>query len=378
MMGQGAKRRRMVVKVGSSSITDGHGRLSIEKMQRLVNQLILLRQSRDCQVILVSSGAIAAGLGRLGWDRATITLPEKQAAAAVGQTLLMETYDQLFGDRGIVTGQVLLTRLDIEDRKRFVHIRNTVLTLLHGGIVPVVNENDTVAVDEIRFGDNDTLGALTALVSEADCLVLLTDIDGLYTGDPKADANATRLAEIWEITGEIEALAGGAGSAVGTGGMRTKISAAKTAVQSGIDVVIASSEEPDVLLRIADGEPVGTLFHARPAPLAHRKSWLVHGPHASGVLQMDDGAVQALVAGTGSLLLPGIVRVEGDFHEGSPVALADVTGRVIGKGITNFSARDLDMLMDRRNRGERLENLTEVVHRNNLVVMEGAHAYGGV
>ncbi|WAH43187.1 glutamate 5-kinase [Alicyclobacillus fastidiosus] len=371
-MEHGVKHRwRMVVKVGSSSITDHRGRLSLEKMRRVVAQLAALQKSGRCQVILVSSGAIAAGLGKLGWNRASITLPEKQAAAAVGQTLLMETYERLFGQEDIVVGQLLLTRLDIEDRKRFVHIRNTILTLLHNGIVPIVNENDTVAVDEIRFGDNDSLASLTALVSEAERLVLLTDIDGLYTGDPKADASATRLSEIWEITREIESIAGGAGSSVGTGGMRTKISAAKAAVQSGIDVVIASSEESRVLLRIADGEAVGTLFHARPEPLAHRKSWLIHGPQPGGVLVIDEGAVQALVAQAGSLLLPGVMQVQGDFQEGTTVALANTTGHVVGKGITNFSARDLDTLVHRRQSGERLYNVTEVVHRNNMVVLEG-------
>lgn len=364
-------RRRLVVKVGSSSITDQQGTLSINKLQNIVSQLAILQNSKKWEIVLVSSGAIAAGIGKLGWRRENITIPEKQAAAAVGQTLLMETYERLFALEHIVVGQLLLTRSDVADRKRFVHIRNTMSTLMHHGVIPIINENDTVAVEEIRFGDNDTLASLTALVAEADKLVLLTDIDGLYTGDPRSNPQATKLSEVTEINDEIEAIAGGSGSAVGTGGMRTKVSAAKIAVQSGIDVMIASSEEPDVLLRICKGEErVGTLFHASSAPLARKKSWLTYAPQPEGFLRVDEGAERALMQ-TGSLLLPGILLAQGDFQVGDVVELQNGTGQVIGKGISNFSCRDLTALLALRNEGQRLYNVHEVVHRNDMVLTEG-------
>ncbi|MDQ0188779.1 glutamate 5-kinase [Alicyclobacillus cycloheptanicus] len=362
--------RRMVVKVGSSSLVDDAGRLSVEKLRRIVHQIVELQQSRQWQVVLVSSGSIAAGVSHLGWRRASITLPEKQAAAAVGQTLLMETYQHLFNECSLAVGQVLLTRADIEDRKRFVHIRNTMLTLMRNGIIPIVNENDTVAVEEIRFGDNDTLASLTALVTEADKLVLLTDIDGLYTADPRARPDAARISDVWEITEDIERLAGGAGSSVGTGGMQTKVAAAKIAVQAGTDVIVTSSRIDQVLLQIAADTAVGTVFHARPEPWRLRQSWLAHGPHPEGVIDIDDGAAHALRTRPSSLLLPGVVWVEGDFQEGAVVELT-VRGHVLGKGITNFSARDLQMLLERRQQGERFYNLHEVIHRNDLVLIEG-------
>ncbi|WP_274433023.1 glutamate 5-kinase [Alicyclobacillus sp. ALC3] len=368
MSGITRHRRRIVVKLGSSSVVGEDGTLSLAKLTRLVTQMVTLQRSGAWQLVLVSSGAIAVGLTELGWRRGSITLPEKQAAASVGQTRLMEHYQRLFGSQAVRVGQLLLTRADIEDRKRFLHIRNTVLTLLRNGIVPIVNENDTVAVEEIRFGDNDTLAALVALVAEADVLVLLTDIDGLYTGDPRVDAEAQRIVEVPVITEQIERLAGGAGSAVGTGGMQTKITAAKIAVQAGTRVVVAAASELDVLLRVAAGEQVGTSFHPRQNPYSLRKSWLVHGPHPEGTVVIDAGAVAALLHQSGSLLLPGVCGVTGDFQEGAIVALTDLNDHVLGKGIVNFAARDLADLLTRRRDGENLHNLPEVVHRDHLVI----------
>lgn len=359
--------KRIVVKVGSSSLTDEQGRLSVEKMKRIVDQIAGLEEAGHGQVILVSSGAVAAGLGRLGWPRPNITIPEKQAAAAVGQGLLIETYGKLFAEHRITIAQLLLTRSDIEDRKRFIHIRNTAETLLQHGVLPVVNENDTVAVEEIRFGDNDTLAGLVALVANADLLILLTDIDGLYTENPKTNPNAERIQNVWEITRELEEMAGGSGSAVGTGGMRTKVAAARIATDSGIDVVVASSATSDVLLRIASEEAVGTRFHAK-SRLNSKKSWIAFGPRAEGRLIIDSGAVRALIDRAGSLLLPGIVEVQGDFHEGSIVDLASEDGVVIGKGAASFSGRDLRLLMERRQAGERLHNIHEVIHRDAMVL----------
>lgn len=359
--------KRIVVKVGSSSLTDEQGLLSLEKMKRIVDQIAILEHDHHCQVILVSSGAVAAGLGRLGWPRPNITIPEKQAAAAVGQGLLIETYEKLFFEHHLVIAQLLLTRTDIEDRRRFIHIRNTTETLLQHGVLPIVNENDTVTVEEIRFGDNDTLASLVALVAEADLLILLTDIDGLYTGNPKTNPDAKRIQNVWEITPEIEEMAGGSGSSAGTGGMRTKLSAARIATDSGIDVVVASSATPDVLQRIVTGEPVGTRFHSQ-ARLNSKKSWIAFGTRTEGRLIIDRGAVRALIERAGSLLLPGIVAVQGDFQEGSIVDVASEEGTVIGKGAVSFSDRDLRLLMERRQSGERLHNIHEVIHRDVMVI----------
>lgn len=256
------EQRRIVVKVGSSSLTDGQGCLDVAKVVRLVEMIAKMHQ-HGIQVILVTSGGIAAGLGKLGWNRATITMPEKQAAAAVGQGLLIQLYERLFAEHEIVIAQLLLTRADIQAAHRFAHIRNTMETLLSHRIVPVVNENDTVAVEEIRFGDNDTLSSLVATMADAELLVLLTDIDGMYTSDPRQDTQAKRIQDIWVVTDELEQMAGDHGSKVGTGGMRSKLAAAKIAMAAGIDVVVASSSEPDVLGRLMAGEAIGTRFHGQ-------------------------------------------------------------------------------------------------------------------
>lgn len=361
------KAKRIVVKVGSSSVTDAKGRLSPSKMERLAGQIAALQQDHHCQVILVSSGAVAAGLGKLGWPRPNITMPEKQAAAAVGQGLLIETYEHLFAKHQIIIAQLLLNRSDIEDRKRFIHIRNTAETLLEHGILPIVNENDTVTVEEIRFGDNDTLGSLVALVTEADLLILLTDIDGLYTDNPKTNPHAELIQNVWEITPNLEQMAGESGSKVGTGGMRTKLTAARIAVESGVEVAVANSITPDVLKRIVTGETIGTRFHSQ-GRLSGKKSWIAFGTRVEGRLTVDDGAVEALVEHGSSLLLPGIGKVEGDFQEGSIVELAAMDGRLIGKGISSFSDRDLRLLLKRKQTGEKLHNIHEVVHRDVMVI----------
>ncbi|MCL6637543.1 MAG: glutamate 5-kinase [Alicyclobacillus sp.] len=366
----------MVVKVGSSSLTDEHGQLDPAKLERLVDQLARV-QAQGWRVVLVSSGAVAAGVSRLGWRRATLTMPEKQAAAAVGQGLLIGVYEQLFAARGLAIGQVLLSRSDLHARRRFVHIRNTLSTLLERGVVPVVNENDTVAVDEIRFGDNDTLASYVALVVDAHRLVLLTDIDSLYTADPRTHAGAEPIREVRAITPELEQMAGGSGSQVGTGGMRTKINAAKIATSAGIEVVVAAANAPDVLLRVASGESVGTLFHAR-RRMPAKKAWVAHGTAAEGELYIDDGAVRALRRGAASLLFPGIVRVTGDFREGAVVACRSLDGSLVAKGIVHFSAGDLRVLLERRAAGYTLPPLHEVIHRDHLILVEEVGADGAL
>lgn len=363
------KAKRMVVKVGSSSLTDDCGQISETKIRNLVDQIAVLQHERQIQVILVSSGAMAAGLGQLGWSRTKITIPEKQAVAAVGQGLLIEKYQKLFASKGIQMAQLLLTRSDIEHRHRFIHIRNTIETLLKYQILPIVNENDTVAVEEIRFGDNDTLSSLVALVAEADQLILLTDIDGLYTANPKKIPEAHLIPEVRKITYEIKQLAGGAGSKVGTGGMRTKLTAAEIATETGIDVIIASSDEKDVLLRISQGEPIGTHFYAGPR-LSSRKSWIAYATRVEGKLVIDQGAVKALLDRSGSLLLAGIVKVSGDFHEGKIVGIYTQRGEQIAKGIVNFSKQDLELLLKRKRQGESLRNVHEVVHRDYMAILK--------
>lgn len=258
-------RRRVVVKIGSSSVTDSNGRMDEEKLAGFVSHLQEAASAGLWQLILVTSGAIAAGTGKLGWNRQTISLPEQQAAAAVGQGLLMQTYSRHFGLAGTIIGQVLLTRFDIDDPKRVSFICNTMETLLAHGVVPVVNENDTVAVDEIRVGENDTLAARVAVLVSANLLVLLTDVDGFYTADPRLDPEATAIRDVWDITEELTQAAGAPGSAVGTGGMQTKLQAADIATQAGIDTVVAKSGDAALFAALANGQWKGTMFHAKRA-----------------------------------------------------------------------------------------------------------------
>ena len=362
------QRLRIVVKIGSSSITEENGQLSLTKLESYIDQLARLDQEENVQLILVSSGAVALGMAQLGWRRKESTIPEKQGAAAVGQGLLIHAYQQSFGKKGIDIAQLLLTKADIEDRKRFVNIRNTMETLLHYGVVPIINENDTVAVEEIRFGDNDTLSSFVAMVADADLLILLTDVDGLYTANPRIDSSATKIDEVWDIDDSIDQMAGGQGSDRGTGGMRTKITAAKIATTSGIDVALASSETQDVLVRIIHHEKIGTWFHARSGELTAKKSWMMFGTRTEGQLVIDGGAASAVMKGNGSLLLPGIIAVHGDFQEGAIVRIEKEDGQEIGKGICNFSAWDLRLLIERSHQGESMRNMQEAVHRNQLVL----------
>ncbi|MGA8943640.1 MAG: glutamate 5-kinase [Thermoactinomyces sp.] len=360
--------KRIVVKVGSSSLTERNGNLCEHKMKEIIRQITYLRQ-QGIEVILVSSGAVAAGLGQLGLNPGCITVPEKQAAAAVGQGALIDTYQKYFQQQGISVAQLLLTRLDLEDRKRFIHIRNTLETLLKKGVIPIVNENDTVAVEEIRVGDNDTLSSLVAIVAEANLLVMLTDIDGLYTEDPRKDPRAKKIDEVRSITQELEKIAGDPGSVVGTGGMRTKLIAAKIAVRSGIEVVIASSTEPEVLKKILRGEKAGTHFFPQ-SRMPSKKSWLAFSTRAEGRIIVDGGAKEALLRRNGSLLLGGVMDVRGHFLEGAIVEISDSSGRSIGKGMSSYSSADLHLLLERKAWDSRHGKIHEVIHRDMMVIME--------
>ncbi|WP_258360312.1 glutamate 5-kinase [Moorella sulfitireducens (nom. illeg.)] len=363
---------RLVVKVGTSTLTHKTGKLNLERMERVVRELVDQVNSGR-QVVLVTSGAVGAGMGRLGLKEKPRTLPEKQAAAAVGQGLLMHMYEKLFSDYGLLVAQVLLTRDDLADRRRYLNSRHTLATLLNLGVVPIVNENDTVAVDEIRVGDNDTLSALVAGLVDADILILLTDTGGLFTSNPQDDENATLLTCVTEITPEIEALAGGAGSTWSTGGMATKIQAARLATSFGIPVVITSGLESGKISAVLRGEGVGTIFIPREHRTHTRKRWLAYGPAAQGRVQVDAGAARAICLNGKSLLPGGVVAVYGEFDQGAIISIIDPDGKEIARGMSNYPAGAIRRIQGRKTK-EIVEILgykdyDEIVHRDNMIVL---------
>lgn len=363
--------KRLVVKVGTSSLTHPDGLLHRERMSRLAGELAALwREGRE--VILVTSGAVGAGMGRLGLSERPRTLPEKQALAAVGQGLLMHTYGELFAAYGQVVAQVLLTGDDLADRGRYLNARHTFATLLQYRVLPIVNENDTVAVEEIRLGDNDTLSALVAGLVDADLLIILSDTAGLFTGDPRSDAGARPIPVVREITPALERLAGGAG-ALGTGGMATKLAAARLAMEAGIPLALASSEEPGVLERLVRGEGDGATWFLPPrGRLGSRARWILSGSPVRGTLVVDAGAAEALLVGGKSLLPIGVRQVEGRFRPGNVVRVTDAAGNELARGIVNYSAADLRRIMGHASqeiaRILGYKDYDEVIHRNNLVL----------
>jgi glutamate 5-kinase len=363
--------RRIVVKVGTSTLTHSTGKLNLALIEKLVRQLTDLRY-QDKDVLLVTSGAVGAGMGKLGLTEKPKTIPEKQAAAAVGQGIIMHIYEKLFSEYGQVVAQLLLTRADMNDRRRFLNARNTLLTLLNKGVVPIINENDTVAVEEIRFGDNDTLGALVAGLVDADLLILLSDIDGLYTGDPRKDKNARLIPIVEEITSEIQGLAGCAGSKFGSGGMATKLSAAKIAINAGIPMIIANGSRPDIIREICLGQTLGTLFTPREVKPHARKSWIAFGSDVQGKLWVDNGAKKAIINNGKSLLPSGIKKVEGDFTSGHVVSIVDPEGEEFARGIVNYSAEELEMIkgVQTKDIGKILghKDYDEAIHRDNLAL----------
>ncbi len=367
-----ARAGRLVVKVGSSLVTnDGQG-LDRGALQRWAHQIAVLR-SLNKEVLLVSSGAIAEGMQRLGWKKRPHAVHELQAAAAVGQMGLVEAYESCFREHALHTAQVLLTHDDLSDRKRYLNALSTLRTLVRLGVVPIINENDTVVTDEIRFGDNDTLGALVANLVEADALVLLTDQAGLYTADPRKDPQATLVAEARAGDAQLEKMAGGAGSAIGRGGMLTKVLAAKRAALSGAHTVIASGREPDVLVRLAQGEAIGTQFIADNVPLAARKKWLADHLQVRGTLILDAGAVNALQYEGKSLLPIGVHDVSGQFERGEVVTCVDLSGKEIARGLVNYPVLDARKIM--RHPSQEIGTILgyvdepELIHRDNLVLL---------
>ncbi|MBN9114917.1 MAG: glutamate 5-kinase, partial [Pandoraea sp.] len=343
-----ADAKRLVVKVGSSLVTnDGRG-LDDVAIARWAQQIAALRHGGDGrppkQVVLVSSGAIAEGMQRLGWARRPTAIDELQAAAAVGQMGLAQVYETRFAEHGVRTAQILLTHADLADRERYLNARTTLLTLLRLGVVPIINENDTVVTDEIKFGDNDTLGALVTNLIDGDALVILTDQSGLYTADPRKDPKAEFVHEADAGDERLEAMAGGAGTNIGRGGMLTKILAAKRAATSGAHTVIASGREDDVLVRLASGEAIGTQLVARTAVLTARKQWMADHLQVRGRVVIDAGACKKLTQEGKSLLPIGVIDVEGTFARGEVIACVDEGGLEVARGLSNYSASEARLI----------------------------------
>jgi len=367
-----ARARRLVVKVGSSLVTNEGRGIDHDAVGRWAEQVAALRRDGK-ELLLVSSGAIAEGMQRLGWSERPAAIHELQAAAAVGQMGLVQAYETAFSRFDLHTAQVLLTHEDLADRRRYLNARSTLFTLISLGVIPIINENDTVTTDEIRLGDNDTLGALVTNLVEADVLLLLTDQPGLYTSDPRKDANATLLTSARAGDPALEAIAGGSGSALGRGGMLTKVLAAKRAARSGASTVIADGREEAVLMRLAAGEAIGTQLVAETMTLAARKQWLADHLRTAGRLTLDAGAVRALTRDGKSLLPIGVVACEGAFERGEVVACYDAGGREIARGLVNYTAAETRRIL-RKPSSEIASILgyvddAELIHRNNLVIL---------
>jgi len=388
-----SRSQRLVVKVGTNTLTGGEDRLSRPQMSAVARQIASLMRDGH-QVALVSSGAIVAGRQALEVSRdgkaasarsadeasdgeprrraRRRDIPFKQVLAAVGQTRLMQAWDELFSQEDLIVAQTLLTRADLADRQGYLNARNTLLALLERTVVPIINENDVVATEEIRIGDNDNLSALVANLIDADLLILLTDQQGLYTADPRRHATATLIAEVPRITDEIMALAAGAGTVRGTGGMLTKVQAARLATESGVSVVVAGGTTENVLVRAVTGEPVGTRFPSNRTRMESRKRWILAGLAGRAAAHIDAGAVSALGRGR-SLLSAGVVTVTGRFDRGDSVNIVGPEGKAIGCGVANYSAADLERI-----KGCRSAEITkilgyhfgdEVIHRNNVVML---------
>ncbi len=364
--------RRLVLKLGTSVLTAGSPQLNRPRMLDIVRQCAQLHAA-GVELIVVSSAAITAGRERLGHRPLPQAMPAKQMLAAVGQSRLMAHYEQFFDIYGIVVGQVLLTRSDLDQRSRYLNARDTLQALLSERIVPIINENDAVSTEEIKLGDNDNLSALVANLVEADLLLLLTDQPGLFTADPRTDPNAQLIAEVEQIDDDLRALAGGSRSGLGTGGMSTKLAAADLARRGGAEVVIAAGSVEDVVLRVARGERVGTRFRPLANRLESRKRWLLGGPAPAGRIVVDEGAATALMRQGRSLLPVGVVGVEGEFQRGDTVRICNGDGREIARGLTRYGAESLRKIKGRRSDEIAAilgyENSAEVVHRDDLVVL---------
>ena len=372
LSGSVKKVRRIVVKIGSNIIASADEGLDTTMIDRISGDISIIA-SEGSDVVIVSSGAVAAGMKKLGMKTKPTDIRFKQAAAAVGQSSLMWAYEKAFAGNGKKVAQVLLTREDFADRKKYINSKNTLMTLLSYCIIPVINENDTVATDEIKFGDNDNLASLVAIMIEADHLFILSDVDGLYEEDPRSNPQAEIISSVEEITPGIERLAGDAGSGVGTGGMYSKVLAAKKATAHGIAVNIINGKKPGLLIPAVEGQHYGTCFRPREDRLSQRKGWIAYSSRSKGSVILDEGAVSAVSAGSKSLLPSGIISVEGTFEVGDSVYCLSVKGKRIAKGLINYSSADLKKIMGRKT--SEIEGLLgfkysdEAINRDNLVLV---------
>ena len=363
--------KRVVVKVGTSTITRPAGGSNLVRMEEIAREIAgLADEGRE--MVLVTSGAIAAGMNRMGLKTRPKDVSKRQALAAVGQGVLMHLYETMFASYGQTAGQVLLTKENSVRHNQYTNSRNALLAMIALGVVPVVNENDAVSVDELKIGDNDTLSATVASLVDADALIILSDVDGLYTANPQEHPDAKLISEVREVTPEIEGLAGGAGTEGGTGGMVTKLAAAKIAMSAGVTMVIARGDRFGVMREVLEGKPVGTVFFAKDEHLRARKAWLAFGRHIGGNLTVDEGCVRAMRSGA-SLLAAGIVAVDGEFKSKSTVRVLGPDGREIARGVANYGADEI-----RRIAGKKTKEITkilpeaahdEVIHRDDLVMM---------
>lgn len=369
------KPKRIIVKVGSGILTSKNYRLNKVWIKKLVAQISIII-NRDIDVILVTSGAIGAGMGVLGLNLRPRLLPQQQAAAAVGQSQLMKIYDTFFRRHGHLTAQVLLTREDLSNRKRYLNAKNTLFTLLNYKITPIINENDTVSVDEIKFGDNDRLSALVANLAQADLLIILSDVDGLYAAAPqdgRFPSKKTVISVVEKIVPEIERMASRSTGKVGTGGMASKVEAAKIVNAAGIPCIVANGKISDVLLKILEEQNIGTLFLPKKEKLIAKKRWIGFSAKVSGQIVVDEGAKQALILKNKSLLTKGIVGLHGTFAAGDTVSILDSQSREFARGLTNYSSNELSRIKGYRS--DQIKAILgykyydEVVHRDNLVIL---------
>ena len=362
--------KRVVIKVGTTTLTHETGLLNLERIEILVRQIANLHNN-GYEVMLVTSGAIGAGMGKLNMKNRPKTLPEKQAVAAVGQVALIHLYQKIFAEYGKNVGQLLLTASDINERNRYLNGRNTCFALFNAGVIPIINENDAIAVEEIKVGDNDTLSAFVATLVDADLLIILSDIDGLYDSNPKENPNAKLLPLITTLNEEIKAMAGDSNSKFGTGGMATKIKAAEIALNSGVNMVIAQGEKPENLIKIVRGEDLGTLFVKNKKGLKAKKHWLQYSSKKTGKLIIDDGAKIAVLKHK-SLLPSGIKEVEGSFQKGDVITVIDEEKNVLAVGIVNYSSDECQRILGKQsNEIDKIlgyKDYDEVLHINNMSV----------
>lgn len=339
--------RRVVVKVGTSTLTHSNGQLNLHRIERLVRELADLH-NQDIEVLLVSSGAIGVGANRMGFKRVPKTMPEKQALAAIGQGALLHLYEKLFAEYSQTVAQVLLTRGDLDDRVRYLNATNALLAIISMGVIPIINENDTVAFEEIKFGDNDTLSALVSGIVDADLLLILSDVDGLYDQDPRINTEARLQSRVLEITSTMEENSSSRGSSFSSGGMYTKLSAARICMAAGVPMVIANSSHDNVIRRVVAGEDLGTLFVPREARMHARDKWIAFGTVCQGKIIVDAGARLALLKKGKSLLPSGVTGVEGEFERGTVVGVLEPGGKEIARGMVNYNSREIKLLAGKK------------------------------